>query len=360
MNSGMLRRKRGADFDLSDSDDDIEARRRMKQREFAKMRKALLADENIGKIAENPKKLAFLRAIEDREKDDDLDFLDQPEETSQTAQESQSQGNDEDSQTRPAEAGVQHTNSIKRKRPLEESFPDAANRAPPSLRRSQNRDTKSKKPSSLAEIRESLSFLIEEPHAPIHALDVLESSDIEEDKGAHGKNPDHDYDKDKNLTMVAADPFATRNHRRTGTNPIIDRIELKRAASAQTHATSHSTRLAFHDPSTGPAVSGFRIPSLLRRATTQITAAVANNHGITTATERSATDGGGSATAKAEGVRRGGSKKSSINYFARQVERLKGVEERGKAREVGRLRAKVEGERRGFVGVLSGDAGWEA
>ena len=46
----MLRRKRGADYDLSDSDDEGEARRRRKQREFAKMRKALLEDEEIGKI----------------------------------------------------------------------------------------------------------------------------------------------------------------------------------------------------------------------------------------------------------------------------------------------------------------------
>jgi mediator of replication checkpoint protein 1 len=52
--TGMLRRKRGADLDdLSDSDDEAEERRRRKQREFAKMRKALLEDENIGKIGKN-------------------------------------------------------------------------------------------------------------------------------------------------------------------------------------------------------------------------------------------------------------------------------------------------------------------
>lgn len=46
------------------------------------MRKALLADEKVGQIAEDPKKLAFLRAIEDREDDDDLDFLERPAEDS--------------------------------------------------------------------------------------------------------------------------------------------------------------------------------------------------------------------------------------------------------------------------------------
>src|SRR5258706_2675671 len=75
--TGMLRRKRGQDYDLSDSDDGGEARRRMKRREFAKMRKALLEDERIGKIAENPKKLAFLHAIEDRDEDDEVDFLEE-------------------------------------------------------------------------------------------------------------------------------------------------------------------------------------------------------------------------------------------------------------------------------------------
>jgi mediator of replication checkpoint protein 1 len=54
--TGLLRRKRGADLDdLSDSDDEAEERRRRKQREFAKMRKALLEDENIGKIGESSK-----------------------------------------------------------------------------------------------------------------------------------------------------------------------------------------------------------------------------------------------------------------------------------------------------------------
>ena len=48
--NGGLRRKRAADFDLSDSDDEVEAKRRRKRNEFARMRKALLEDENVGKI----------------------------------------------------------------------------------------------------------------------------------------------------------------------------------------------------------------------------------------------------------------------------------------------------------------------
>lgn len=55
--NGGLRRKRGAERgDLWDSDDEDEAaarRRAAKQREFARMRKALLADEKIGKIGKS-------------------------------------------------------------------------------------------------------------------------------------------------------------------------------------------------------------------------------------------------------------------------------------------------------------------
>ena len=319
INSGLLRRKRGAEFDLSDSDDDVEARRRMKRREFAKMRKALLEDGNISKIAENPKKLAFLRAIEDREQDEDVDFLDQPEESSQIIPESQ------DAETQPQPAISESANG-KRKRPLQDSMPDAANRPPAPHQRVQ----KSKKPSTLAEIRESVSFLIEEPDAmpPPH----LDSSDEGED-GPEGQ-PEPEID---------CDPFASSRRRRT--NPVIDRISLKRAESANT-TTTNTTRLAFHnDPASGAAPMGFRVPSLLRRATAQV---ADDNHGVTTAsTERAA--GGG----EKEGfLRRGGSKRSSINYCAREVVRRKVLREGERKRNEGRMRA--AGERGGVLGALGG------
>lgn len=59
--TGGLRRKRGADLDEldDDSDDEAQERRRRKQREFAKMRKALLEDENIGKIGESQFSIMF-------------------------------------------------------------------------------------------------------------------------------------------------------------------------------------------------------------------------------------------------------------------------------------------------------------
>lgn len=299
----MLRRKRGGEFDLSDSDDDAEARQRRKRREFAKMRKALLENENVGKIAEDPKKLAFLRAIEDREDDDDFDFLNRPAEESFRVEPDTQE--EPESQSQPA---LPETNLGKRKRPLQDSVPDKGNMRPPAVAR---RTQAPKKPATLAEIRESVSFLIEEPGSTNIAPDPSSSaSEASEDESSH---------QDENQ----------RNpRRRHNPNPIIDRLSLKRAESANTSSTS---RLAFHDPSTtNPSIGGFKVPSLLRRATT--TNLAVDNHGITTmataTTERAA--GGGE---KGDFVRRGGTKKSSVNYFAREQEKSKvieGVERRRK------------------------------
>ncbi len=335
MNSGLLRRKRGADIDLSDDSDDGDARRRRKQRDFAKMRKALLADENIGKIADNPKKLAFLRAIEDREnvdeEEDGLNLLDRADDDATL--DSQTAGAEDSQSQAPAP-------QTKRKRPLEDSIPDAGNRRPPPHLQ---RGHKSKKPASLAEIRESVSFLLEEPHADTPVALGLESSDVEDSED----NDNNDHDSHQHPpTSPTRDPSA--HHRRRATNPIIDRIALKRTASAATAASNSSgTKLAFHDPSSAGALpSAFRVPSLLRRATTQVTGSeAANNHGVT---ERMATATAGGEKMK---MKMGGSKKSSINYFAREAERRALVEGRVREREVGRVRGAVA---RGRVGGVFG------
>ncbi len=350
MNSGLLRRKRGADIDLSDDSDDGDARRRRKQHEFAKMRKALLADENIGKIADNPKKLAFLRAIEDREKidddeDDGLSFLDRADDDA-TLDSQTAAGEDSQSQA-PAPQN-------KRKRPLEDSIPDAGNRRPPPHLR---RAYKLKKPATLAEIRESVSFLVEEPHADTPVALGLDSSDVEDNDNNKNNNNNNDPDNDNDTHQHAPnsptrDPSA--HHRRRATNPIIDRIALKRTASAAatTGTNSSGTKLAFHDPSSASALpSAFRVPSLLRRATTQVTgSATANNHGVT---ERMATATAGGEKMK---MKMGGSKKSSINYFAREAERRALVEGRVREREVGRVKGAVA---RGRVGGFFGPGRFE-
>ena len=320
INSGMLRRKRGAEFDLSDSDDDAEARQRRKRREFAKMRKALLENENVGKIAEDPKKIAFLRAIEDREQDDDIDFLNRPAEDSFRIEPDTQE--DHESQSQPT---LPEPTLGKRKHPLQDSVPDKGNMRPPSAAR---RTQATKKPATLAEIRESVSFLIEDPGS-INTAPDPSSSASEDETRPQDKHHGHP-------------------RRRPNPNPIIDRLSLKRAESATAASTS---RLAFHDPSTSnPSIGGFKVPSLLRRATTANLAA-ADSNGISTLatamTERAA--GGGE---KGDFVRMGGTKKSSVNYFTRELEKGKVIEgvERRRKEERERL-AKGRTMRLGGLGI---------
>lgn len=325
---GMLRRKRGADYSLSDSDDDGEARRRMKRKEFAKMRKALLADERIGKIAENPKRQAFLRAIEDRGSDDEMSFLDDaPEENENTDSQSQSQTATEEPRVPDSQPEIM--GPPKRKRSAEAA--EAENRLPPHLRRTKT----SQKPSNLSEIRESLSSLIEEPNAMIAQVESgSESEDELEIEGAP---------KDKENR----DPFALR---RTNV-ATIDRIALKRASSS---SVSASTKLAFAVSSLTP---GFKVPPLLRRATTNSSIA------STTSSSNSSVSGGVSGMERMAGgsgdgaIKRGGGKNSGVHYFAREAERKAAVVKTERRKE--QKRSKGAEVRRKVVGGLFGGGKFE-
>ncbi|TKA72706.1 hypothetical protein B0A49_04800 [Cryomyces minteri] len=284
LQNGGLRRKRGADFDISDSEDDGEERRRKKQREFARMRKALLEDEKVGKIAADPKKAAFLRAIEDRELDEDLDL---PNEPVQPITQCQEGPEGENEVVVPAST----QESVKVKRPLDAN-PTAANRLPAKFRRTNHGD---RRPATLDEIRESVSFLIEQPGVvPESQLSGYESDGndevVDENEGQR---------RNEDGTATHRGPFQSRRP------VVIDRLSLKRLATTSTILDMGV--LAFHAPST-TNTPGFKLPSLLRRATTNLT-------NVTTTSERST-------TSKEEvTVRRGGSKKSSINYAAREAER---------------------------------------
>ncbi|KAJ5416341.1 hypothetical protein N7491_011376 [Penicillium cf. griseofulvum] len=116
--TGALRRRRGADddLDLDDPEDELLARRREKQREFARMRRALLADEKVNEIAENPKKAAFFKAIEDRDEEEDVDLEFWQYENEGGSQEQSSQDVAPEAQKDPA-APKTENNDNKRKRP---------------------------------------------------------------------------------------------------------------------------------------------------------------------------------------------------------------------------------------------------
>lgn len=327
----MLRRKRGADYDLSDSDDGGEAKQRRKRKEFAKMRKALLADERIGKIAENPKRQAFLRAIEDRGSEDEMDFLnDFAEQEEGTDSQSQSQG--EGSQVVP---DSQPTSMGPPKRKLTDDTADSQDRLPPHLRRTKP----AKKPSNLSEIRESLSSLIEEPNAMLAAAD----SDSESDEELEVEGDDDLSGPRKEKNKENRDPFALRRTH----DSIVDRISLKRASSS---SVSNSAKLAF---AVSSATQGFKVPALLRRATTNNSIASSTSSvsgGMMSGTERMAGGAG-------EGVKRGGGRNSGINFAARESERRAAVVKTDKRRQekmVGRAE-----KRRKVVGGLFGGGKFE-
>jgi len=323
ISKGMLRRKRGADYELSDSDDDVEAQKRRKRAKFARIQKALLADEQVGKLAQNPKQQAFLRAIEDRNSEDEMDFLDDFKEQEDTFEsQSQSQPGD-DSQRVP------------------DSQPDAS-MPPPKLPTnldmrlpSNMRRTKlDKKPTNLSEIRESLSSLIEEPNnmlAPAHS-DSESEDELEIEGGPDDLAPRKGKDKENR------DPFALR---RTNV-AIIDRISLKRQSSSSLSAT---TRLAF---SAASAAQGFKVPPLLRRATTNssVTSDSSKTSSISAATERMAGGAG-------EGIKRGGGKHSGVNFYARESERKAVVAKTERRREQKKFKG-AEARRKVVGGIFGG------
>jgi mediator of replication checkpoint protein 1 len=280
---GMLRRKRGAEYELSDSEDGGEARRRMKRKGFAKMRKALLADERIGKIAENPKRQAFLRAIEDRGTDDEANFLDYVVDQSGTAQ-SQSQSQPEE----PHILDSQSRNAGPPKRKHSSVGTEAQQRLPPHLRRIKA----TQRPAGLSEIRESLSSLIEKPNAIVPHTES--GSESEAECGTEGAP------KSKENR-----PFVLQ---RTNTTSI-DRIALKRAISS---SVSTSARLAFAVSST----QSFKLPQILRRAASNNSIASTSTsdrvNGAFSSMERPASGAGDI------GLKMGGRKNSSINHSARE------------------------------------------
>ncbi|GIJ99369.1 hypothetical protein Aspvir_001499 [Aspergillus viridinutans] len=334
--TGALRRRRHADdeFDLDDSDDELLARRRQKQREFARMRKALLADEKIGEIAENPKKAAFFKAIEDRDLDDDngLDFLD--DEQDPRSQEDSSQGVASDAPQQQSAADE----SNKRKRPLEPSAEDINNRPPPHLRR-KPASAISKKPATLAEIRETVSFLTETPeydsfHEDASIDDVDEAQhDDGDDSGSAQEQP--------------KETFAVPSHPRRTRGPVVDRLALLRQASSNSATSaSSSNRLAFF--AGGGNDLSFRPPPMLRKTTTS----------SSSSSTSSKSDSSKRVTKPAVGA--SVAKKGAVNYYTAAREREREREIRAKNRSGGsNITALLNKHATNRLGSLGGTGRWE-
>ncbi|KAI9647805.1 hypothetical protein NHQ30_004193 [Ciborinia camelliae] len=321
IDKGNLRRKRGADYNLEDSDDDGEARHRRKRAVEAKKRKALLADEKLGKIAQNPKREAFLRAIEDRGSDDEMCFLDDFQERDDTSDSQSQTQNDESQQPQQNQAGEVMGPPPKRKHSDDTGYV----RPPPHLRRT------GKKPSNLSEVRESLSSLIEDPHAMSTSIDI--GSDSEDDLEIEG-GPEQESQKNR-------DPFAVR---RTGIS-IIDRLQLKRKSSS--NVAANNERLAFAAPSSQP---GHRVVPLLRKATTN-SSILSGTSSTGVSTGMSATERMAGGKDEGSGIRRGGGKNSGVNSFVRESERRAMMDKKEKRREQKKFKG-VESRRKAVGGLF--------
>ncbi|KAI5367239.1 Putative DNA replication checkpoint mediator, MRC1 domain-containing protein [Septoria linicola] len=344
--TGALRRKQANMFDLDEDEDDLAVRRRqMKQREEARKRKLLLQDESIASLAEGRHSMgkdAFLKAIaDDDERDDDvLDLSDVEDESQVPDSQPQSQASQ---QPEPTVAPLREVSGNKRR------MDDAPAERPPAKQR-RTQPSAFRAPASLLEIQDSVSFLLEEPNMPLagpSAIDLSSDSEQEQAEGGVGEEFDKEADNDGEASMreelarqndggFAPDTIAMppprlpASQRRTAAampkpSSVVDRLSLKRASSASEHSASAATsRTAW-----GSGSQNHRVPSLLRRATTN---SGANERGVSTsngASSLSRQDSGGST---GSGVKMGGSKKSSLAYQARDAERKAIVEQSARRR----------------------------
>ena len=266
----------------------------------------MMQDANVSKIAEDPKKLAFLRAIEDREDGEAFDFLDGKGAHDSfyvdmdTQEGADSQAGQQEQATEETEAGGA-AESVRSTKSSTNNM-----RPPPSKRRT---SATGKRPSTLAEIKQSVSALCEEPGSFQLPSSDSDSESEKEDEDAMSHVSDSQRSQDA----------PQRNPRRTGSSSsaVVDRLLRKRqsTSSLSSLASDNSTgSLAFHNPSTASSSSSSFVPSLLRRATTN-----SSLNGVV--------EGGAATTERAAGgekaVKVNVGKKISVNFRKRE-----GVKER--------------------------------
>lgn len=287
------------------------------------MTKALISDERIAKLNDNPKKAAFFHTLADHMDDPEYDFLNAPELEPETSQSQDVIENKEgelatdiaipDSQTNEM---VPPVNPLKRKATDSQG---KENRPPPHMRRTAASDNLSRKPITLLDIQHSVSELLEDPNIMVPDSQFSES--------------DSELEVEPPTSQLA-----------TTRKPIIDRLTLSREASLLETTVDVNGNMAFVAPSAGMQ-PGFRIPSLIRRATSNLSAVSTTSSGASTPVEGS-------------GVRRGGTGRSNIHAQAREAERRAALEKVEKKRKES-LKKKV-GKARGKRSVLGClDGGFE-
>lgn len=330
----MLRRKRGTDYDLSDSDDGGEARRRMKRRQFAKMQKALFTDERISKVAENPRNQAFMRTIEDIGSDEEMDFLFEP-------------APQADKNIQPATWTVggesQENVIVPDSQPGADHDAQQAKRAPAAERRTKN----GRKPASLGEIRETLSSLLDEPSGNT----VVSATDAGSESEGQGEGDASDSGSDDGSSSNKEN---TNPRRRKHAGAVVDRISLKRQGSSNISSGGGgggAGRMAFAAPSSGGAGAsgGFKVPALLRKATTNSLMSVGGPAGSSSGGSTAGGSGGGFGD---EGkIKKNAGKRSGISYLARENDRRAKLAEAERRREEKKYKA-VKGRGKAVGGLF--------
>lgn len=305
------------------------------------MRRALLADDKVGELADNPRKAAFFKAIEDREMEDDfeLDFLEEKEdgshgECSQDVTNEKHPGASEDSK--------------KRKRPLEPAAEDTNNRPPPHLRRTPA-SAISKKPATLAEIRETLSFLTETPeYDSFHEDASVDDEEAAEEE--HDSNSFEEAAHSEDAGSQDKDGFAVPRHPRRTRAPVVDRLALLRQASSNsataTGSGSSNSKMAFHSGGNSDSPVGFRPPQLLRRVTSGSSSSSSTSSSTSNRVTKSA----------ASGPKKGGSVNSYTAARERERERQLRLNQRGSSANIAKLLNKHAGN---SLGALAGKGSWD-
>lgn len=304
------------------------------------MRRALLADDKVGELAENPKKAAFFKAIEDRDMDDDfeLDFIEEKEGASQGE-------SSQDAVTE--EQGDSAQESKKRKRPLEPTAEDTTNRPPPHLRRTAA-SAMSKKPATLAEIRETLSFLTETPeYDSFHEDASLDEEAGDEDDS---NTPGAEETVSEEADAQTKDGFAVPRHPRRTRAPIVDRLALLRQASSNsataTAPGSGNTKMAFYSGSKSESPVGFRPPQLLRRVTTSSSSSSSSTPATSNRVSKPT----------ATGPKNGGAVNSYTAARERERERQLRMNQRGGSSNIAKLLTKHAGN---GLGALARKGQWD-
>ncbi|KAF3929463.1 hypothetical protein AA313_de0209001 [Arthrobotrys entomopaga] len=224
---GNLRKRRGLGFDLDDDSDDAEEERRERRRQknAAERRRLLLQDDNISKLAENAKRQAFFKVIEE-DRSNERSFLDDEEDYDFAVH--------EDTQKEETET----TEAVPDSQPITTDEPEKVENVEKIVENvNPRRTSKKRKSTSSLQVQRTVSSLLDD------GLDTF----------------DPNLSSDSDLEIEGIDTLSKRPRLN-----YIDRVAEKRSATT----TSDNAKLAYHRGTIDPT-GVFKVPALLRRATTQ-------------------------------------------------------------------------------------------